>query len=68
MLWCSPNAHDNEPLCGTNPPEPIDNPDAAPLAKFEKVARPTGVGRALATYTVPTDGRGESLAPARRPA
>ena len=38
------------------------------LALPEKVAvaRPTGVGRALATYEVPIEGRGEWLAAARR--
>ena len=38
------------------------------LALPEKVAmaRPTGVGRALATYTIPIEGRDEWLAAARR--
>ncbi|MEO8461708.1 MAG: hypothetical protein ABI555_00720 [Chloroflexota bacterium] len=37
------------------------------LALPEKVelARPTGVGRALATYTIPIEGRDEWLAAAR---
>jgi DNA invertase Pin-like site-specific DNA recombinase len=40
------------------------------LALPEKVAmaRPTGVGRALATYEIPIEGRDEWLAAARRPA
>lgn len=29
-------------------------------------ARPTGVGRAISTYTIPIEGRGEWLAAARR--
>jgi hypothetical protein len=38
------------------------------LALPDKVgmARPTGVGRALATYTIPIEGRDEWLAAARR--
>ena len=38
------------------------------LALPEKVemARPTGVGRAIATYTIPIEGRDEWLAAARR--
>ena len=38
------------------------------LALPEKVdmARPTGVGRALATYEIPIEGRAEWLAAARR--
>jgi hypothetical protein len=40
------------------------------LALPEKVelARPTGVGRALATYVIPIEGGDEWLAAARRPA
>jgi hypothetical protein len=30
------------------------------------VARPTGVGRAISTYTIPIEGRDEWLAAARR--
>jgi hypothetical protein len=38
------------------------------LAIPEKVelARPTGVGRAISTYTIPIEGRDEWLAAARR--
>jgi len=38
------------------------------LAMPEKVAmaRPTGVGRGITTYTIPIDGRDEWLAAARR--
>jgi len=38
------------------------------LARAEEVemARPTGVGRAAATYTIPIEGRHEWLAAARR--
>ena len=32
------------------------------------MARPTGVGRAISTYTIPIEGRDEWLAAARRPA
>ncbi len=40
------------------------------LALPEKVvmARPTGVGRAISTYTIPIEGRDEWLAAARRQA
>ena len=31
-----------------------------------EIVRPTGVGRALATYTIPIEGRDEWLAAARR--
>ena len=46
--------------------DPIEN--AEPLALPEEVvmARPTGVGRALATYEIPIEGRDEWLAAARR--
>jgi len=42
--------------------------DGFALALPEKVAvaRPTGVGRALATYEIPIEGRDEWLAAARR--
>ena len=33
---------------------------------FVKVARLTGVGRAISTYTIPIEGRDEWLAAARR--
>ena len=38
----------------------------APALPEAVVARPTGVGRALATYTIPIEGRDEWLAAARR--
>jgi hypothetical protein len=33
---------------------------------LERMARPTGVGRALPTYEIPIEGRDEWLAAARR--
>lgn len=46
--------------------DPIEN--AKPLALPEQavMARPTDVGRALATYEIPIEGRDEWLAAARR--
>jgi hypothetical protein len=37
-----------------------------PLPEKVEVARPTGVGRALASYTIPIEGRDEWLAAASR--
>jgi len=39
---------------------------ALALPEKAEMARPTGVGRALATYTIPIEGRDEWLAAARR--
>jgi len=36
------------------------------FAKKVGMARPTGVGRAISTYTIPIEGRDEWLAAARR--
>jgi hypothetical protein len=41
---------------------------AVALPEEVAMARPTGVGRALATYEIPIEGRDEWLAAARRPA
>ena len=57
--------HDNELLCGTNPRGLLDH-RRWPLAKFEEVACPTGVGRAITAYRMPIEGRDEWLAAARR--
>ena len=43
-----------------------DSPDAGTAR--ESLARPTGVGRAITTYTLPIEGRDEWLAAARRQA
>jgi len=37
-----------------------------PCAPQVVMARPTGVGRAISTYTIPIEGRDEWLAAARR--
>jgi hypothetical protein len=37
-----------------------------PAPSSGSVARPTGVGRAISTYTIPIEGRDEWLAAARR--
>ena len=39
---------------------------ALALPDKDALARPTGVGRALATYAIPIEGRDEWLAAARR--
>jgi hypothetical protein len=39
---------------------------ALALPEQVAVARPTGVGRAISTYTIPIEGRDEWLAAARR--
>jgi hypothetical protein len=39
---------------------------ALALPQKVEMARPTGVGRALATYEIPIEGRDEWLAAARR--
>ena len=44
----------------------IPRPGAVILAPQFVLARPTGVGRALATYEIPIEGRDEKLAEARR--
>jgi hypothetical protein len=36
------------------------------MSRLMTLARPTGVGRALATYEIPIEGRDEWLAAARR--
>jgi hypothetical protein len=41
---------------------------ALALREEVEMARPTGVGRALATYEIPIEGRDEWLAAARREA
>ena len=38
----------------------------SPMSRLKTVARPTGVGRAIATYEIPIEGRDEWLAAARR--
>jgi hypothetical protein len=42
------------------------NEFALALPEEVELARPTGVGRALATYEIPIEGRDEWLAAARR--
>jgi hypothetical protein len=46
----------------------LSRPEAGSKSAPEKaaMARPTGVGRALATYEIPIEGRDEWLAAARR--
>jgi hypothetical protein len=39
---------------------------ALALPETVELARPTGVGRAISTYTIPIEGRDEWLAAARR--
>jgi len=39
---------------------------ALALPEEVEMARPTGVGRAISTYTIPIEGRDEWLAAARR--
>jgi len=39
---------------------------ALALPRKVEMARPTGVGRAISTYTIPIEGRDEWLAAARR--
>jgi hypothetical protein len=38
----------------------------SPMSRLMTMARPEGVGRALATYEIPIEGRDEWLAAARR--
>jgi len=38
----------------------------SPMSRLMTMARPTGVGRAISTYTIPIEGRDEWLAAARR--
>ncbi len=40
----------------------------SPMSRLVTMARPTGVGRALATYEIPIEGRDEWVAAAKRPA
>jgi hypothetical protein len=51
-------------------PDPVDRARDGRTSVFTNersvLARPTGVGRALATYTIPIEGRDEWLAAARR--
>jgi hypothetical protein len=44
----------------------LDQPGREGCGKRGAVARPTGDGRALATYVIPIEGRDEWLAAARR--
>ncbi len=43
-----------------------DATHVSPMSRLMTMARPTGVGRALATYEIPIEGRDEWLAAARR--
>ncbi len=43
-----------------------DATHVSPMSRLKTVARPTGVGRAIATYDMPIEGRDEWLAAARR--
>ncbi len=36
----------------------------SPMSRLKTMARPTGVGRAISTYTIPIEGRDEWLAAA----
>ena len=38
----------------------------SPMSRLKTVARPEGSGRAVATYSIPIEGRDEWLAAARR--
>ena len=44
----------------------VTDPVGASCPKEVELARPTGVGRAISTYTIPIEGRDEWLAAARR--
>lgn len=43
-----------------------DATHVSPMTRLKTMARPTGVGRAISTYTIPIEGRDEWLAAARR--
>ena len=43
-----------------------DATHVSPMSRLKTLARPTGVGRALATYEIPIEGRDEWVAAARR--
>ncbi len=43
-----------------------DATHVSPMSRLKTVARLTGVGRAITTYSIPIEGRDEWLAAARR--